>query len=216
MNAITRRVAPDATSQIRADHTHAMAIFHRYRLDGRGRDRRALVDAACLALEIHARLEEEIFYPAVRGADGGHAGYGDATGTTAMTTTDGPAGAAADVDAKVADHDRMRGLIAVLRASSPDDPSFDEHFMTLMRVVMHHVADEETRMLPLAERTLGAQRLDELGAQMMGRRMALMGPRSGEMVGNAVRAAPGSAAVVVAGTLLGAAWLARRAMNARV
>jgi hypothetical protein len=195
MNAITRRVAPDATSQIRADHTHVMAIFHRYRLDGRGRDRRALVDAACLALEVHARLEEEIFYPAMHSADAGEAG---------------------DVDEKIADHDRMRALIARLRASSADDPSFDEDFMTLMREVMHHVADEETRMLPLAERTLGAQRLDELGAQMTSRRMALMAPRSGEMVGNAVRAAPGSAAVVVAGTLLGAAWLARRAMNARV
>lgn len=195
MNAITRRVAPDATSQIRADHTHVMAIFHRYRLDGRGRDRRALVDAACLALEVHARLEEEIFYPAMRATD---------------------AGEAADVDHSIVDHDRMRALIARLRASSADDPSLDEDFMALMREVMHHVADEETRMLPLAERTLGAKRLDELGARMTSRRMALMAPRSGEMVGNAVRAAPGSAAVVVAGTLLGAAWLARRAMNARI
>ncbi len=172
-----------------------MAIFHRYRLDGRGRDRRALVDAACLALEVHARLEEEIFYPAMRATD---------------------AGEAADVDHSIVDHDRMRALIARLRASSADDPSLDEDFMALMREVMHHVADEETRMLPLAERTLGAKRLDELGARMTSRRMALMAPHGGEMVGNAVRAAPGSAAVVVAGTLLGAAWLARRAMNARI
>jgi hypothetical protein len=193
MNAITRRVAPDATSQIRADHTHVLAIFHRYRLDGRGRDRRALVDAACLALEVHACLEEELFYPAMHALDGD----------------------ADEVEARVPEHDRMRELIARLRATSPDDPGFDDDFMALMREVIHHVAEEETVMLPDAERRLGAERLDEIGGQMARRRLALMAPRAPEMAANMARAAPASTAVVAAGALLGAALLARRAFAAR-
>lgn len=193
MNAITRRVSPDATTQIRADHTHVLAIFHRYRLDGRGRDRRALVDMACLALEVHARLEEEIFYPAMRAAAGEDSAL---------------------VDKSVPEHDRMRELIARLRSASPDDDGFDADFMALMREVMHHVADEETVLLPDAERLLGAERLDQLGAEMTKRRMALMAPRTGEVVGSAVRAAPASTTMMLAGGLLGAALLARKAFAA--
>jgi hemerythrin superfamily protein len=194
MNMLARRVAPDATSQIRADHTKVMAIFHRYRLDGRGRDRRALVDAACLSIEIHAQLEEEIFYPAMH--------------------------AASDRDREMAeenvpDHDRMRELIARLRSTHEDDPDFDDDFMALMRIVIHHVAEEETMMLPDAERLLGPDRLDELGARMMRRRMQLMTPHASELVGNTVKAAPGATAMMVAGGLVGAALLARRAMAAR-
>ncbi len=194
MNTITRHVAPDATAQIRADHTKVLAIFHRYRLDGRGRDRRALADAACLALEIHARLEEELFYPAMHAADGGDAAL---------------------VERSVPEHDRMRGLIARLRAGSPDDPAFDEDFLALMRTVIHHVAEEETVLLPDAERRLGPQRLDEIGRAMARRRLALMAPRGAELVGNAVRVAPASTAMMLAGTLLGAVWFARRALAAR-
>lgn len=192
MNPLARRVASDATAQIRADHAHVMALFHRYRLDGRGQDRRALADAACLALEVHARLEEELFYPAMSEADERDADW---------------------VEEARPEHERIRELIAKLRAGSPDDPAFDEDFLALMREVMHHVAEEETVLLPDAERRLGPQRLDEIGARMTSRRIALMAPRSGEMLGNAVRAAPASTLAMVAGGVIGAAWLARRAMH---
>ena len=194
MSLFTRQVAPNATAQIRTDHTHVLSIFHHYRLDGRGRDRRALVDSACLALEVHARLEEEIFYPAMRAAGDGEPDR---------------------VERNVHEHDRMRELISRLRATSPESPDFDDDFMALMREVIHHVAEEETVMLPDAERRLGPDRLDELGARMMRRRVALTAPHAGELVRDAARVSPTSAAVVVAGTLLGAALLARRAMAAR-
>ncbi|MNL40909.1 hypothetical protein D3C87_1632880 [compost metagenome] len=84
----------------------------------------------------------------------------------------------------------MRRLIGKLRHMEPDDPGYDPTVADLMRDVMHHVADEETRVLPEAERLL-ADQLGELGMQMTKRRLQLMGPRSGEIVLNMGRAVSG-------------------------
>jgi hypothetical protein len=83
--------------------------------------------------------------------------------------------------------------------------------MELMRYVMRHVADEETMLLPDAERVLG-DRLDELGARMMRRRMELAAPRAGEIAVNTARAFPG-ALVAMAGVLLVGAFVAARAFT---
>jgi hypothetical protein len=100
----------------------------------------------------------------------------------------------------------MRGLIARLRNMPVADPAFDETFFTLMRHVMHHVADEETQLLPAAERLL-PQQLAGLGAQMTRRRLELTGPRAPELASSLARslaAEPwrGSAAPCSAGAYL--------------
>jgi len=143
--------SPSITTMIRMDHTHVMAAFHRYHADSPWWRKRAIVELACTALEIHAQLEEEIFYPAL-----GEAIPGDDT-----------------LEKSKPEHDKMREDIAKLRAMGPDDASYDARFMQLMREVIHHVADEETVLLPTAERAL-ASRLSELGQQMTKRRMQLV------------------------------------------
>jgi len=65
VNAVTR-LTPSITTMIRMDHTHVFALFHRYQADTPDGRKRALLANACLALEVHAQLEEEIFYPALR------------------------------------------------------------------------------------------------------------------------------------------------------
>ena len=130
-----------ATDMIRADHARVMATFHRYALDARPRTKQALAETICRALEVHARLEEEIFYPALRAAG------------------------SAEVEKAFPEHAEVRALIAALRAMDPASEQYDATFMELMRAVMHHVADEETVLLPHAEALL-AERLGELGARM--------------------------------------------------
>lgn len=66
MNAVAARFAPSITTMIRMDHAHVFALFHRYKAHASDGRKRALLVNACLALEIHAQLEEEIFYPALR------------------------------------------------------------------------------------------------------------------------------------------------------
>lgn len=50
---------------IRLDHMHVLAAFHRYHATSPVWRKRAIVNSICAALEIHAQLEEEIFYTAL-------------------------------------------------------------------------------------------------------------------------------------------------------
>lgn len=192
MNSTTMmsKVSPSITKMIRMDHTHVMMAFHRYRADTSPQRKRALAEHISMALEVHAQLEEEIFYPAMREI---------ATGASVVSKS-------------VPEHDEMRRLIARLRELEPGEESFDAVFMELMRDVMHHVADEETVLLPAAERLL-ADRLGSLGAAMTRRRLELVGPRAGELASTAVRAMPAASLLVGAGALLAGGYVLKRALG---
>ena len=66
MNPLFRKLSPKATHVIRMDHSHVLTAFHQYDEDASPQQRKALANTICLALEVHAQLEEEIFYPALR------------------------------------------------------------------------------------------------------------------------------------------------------
>ncbi len=160
-------MSPGITSMIRMDHSHVLSMFHRYRVDADPARKRRIVDAVCLALEIHAQLEEEIFYPAVAEV---------AEGNSVLSKSK-------------PEHDEMRRLIAQLRGMAPEDRGYDRVFLELMRDVLHHVADEETVLLPTAESLLSSQ-LQTLGLRMTRRRMQLAAPHAGELVVGTVATLP--------------------------
>jgi len=60
------QLSPSITNLIRLDHTHVLAAFHQYEIGSLPRVKKGLADNICLAIEIHAQLEEELFYPALR------------------------------------------------------------------------------------------------------------------------------------------------------
>ena len=175
--------SPSITNMIRIDHTHVLMLFRRFHPDTSLSRKQALVTNACLAIEVHAQLEEEIFYPALQSA-----GLLDAT-----------------LDKSVLEHDGMRELISTLRAMEPEGPQYDEIFRELMRTVLHHVADEETTLLPQAEEKLPGE-LSRLGAQMTRRRLQLLKPHLGELASTTARSFPmATAAAALAGVTL--LWL---------
>lgn len=194
MNPMLRKISPSATHMIRMDHTHVMATFHQFEPDTKPEVKRGLVNTVCLSLEVHAQLEEEIFYPALRELD-----------------PDGEV-----ISKSVPEHDEMRRLVSRLRAMEPTDAGYDDTFMELLRDVMHHVADEETVLLPAAERLLGKERLSELGARMTKRRFELVKPRAGAMVVNTARAMPTSTMLMTAGAVVAGGYLVKRALAHRV
>jgi hemerythrin superfamily protein len=191
MTSILTRLSPSITNMIRLDHTHVVSTFHQYEVETSPRIKKGLADTICLSLEIHAQLEEEIFYPALR----------------AIAETD-------FVKKSVPEHNQMRQLISQLRNMQPGDAKYDETFFQLMNVVMHHVADEETLLLPTAERVL-ADRLGELGAEMTKRRMQLAVPRTGEIAGGMARSMSTGTLLVAAGTLLAGGYLMTRPAEKR-
>jgi hemerythrin superfamily protein len=186
MSRAKSTLTPGITTMIRLDHTHVLALFRRFRPWTSATRKEALVANACLALEIHAQLEEEIFYPALRAA----------------------AGANEILDKSVPEHDEMRNLIGALRSLEVDAPDFDLTFHLLMRTVLHHVADEESLLLPQAENLL-ADRLGELGMQMTKRRMELLRPNLGEAAMTTARSFPVATAALAVG-VLALGWLAIR------
>ena len=192
MNSLLKKLSPTITNMIRMDHTHVMVTFHQYEADTAPQTKKALVNTASLALEIHAQLEEEIFYPAVR-----------------RVVTDPVV-----IDKSVPEHDEMKRLIAKLREMEPTDADYDRTFMELMRDVMHHVADEESVLLPAAERLL-ADEIEELGARMTKRRLELVAPRVREIAGNTLRALPASTMLMSVGAVLAGGLVLKRAMRRR-
>lgn len=182
----SRLASPEITTMIRLDHTHVLAAFRRYHSDSSPARKQALVANACLGLEIHAQLEEEIFYPALFGRE-------DGTG---------------DLEKSLADHAEMRTLIQRLRQMTPADTRYDETFYELIRTVLHHVADEETELLPLAETKL-KDRLRELGWRMTVRRFELLKPRAAEAASTTIRTFPVLTGALAAGMVM-IAWLLLR------
>nr|WP_087039455.1 hemerythrin domain-containing protein [Caballeronia arvi] len=160
---------------IRMDHTHVIAAFHRYRRSTPWWRKRAIVELTCTALEIHAQLEEEILYPAL---------------SAAMSSDE-------ILATSKSEHDKMREDIARLRAMRPNDAAYDARFMHLMREVIHHVAEEETVLLPTAERAL-TSRLTQLGQRMSTRRLQLVAQRRPAMIAvNTVATFPAASLAMV-------------------
>lgn len=184
--SLMSQLSPSVTNQIRLDHTHVLSAFHQYEVGSPPRLKKGLADQVCLAIEIHTQLEEEIFYPALR-----------IVADTEILRKSTP------------EHDEMRGLISRLRNMPAGDVAFDDTFFELMRHVMHHVADEETQLLPAAERLLPNQ-LGELGAQMTRRRLELAGPRAPELASSMARSLSAGSIVAAGSALLAGAQLLTR------
>jgi hypothetical protein len=163
-----------------------LTAFHQYEVGSSARLKKGLADNVCLAIEIHAQLEEEIFYPTMR-----------AVADSEVVRKSGP------------EHDEMRGLISRLRNMPVSDVAFDDTFFELMRHVMHHVADEETMLLPAAERLIPEQ-LQELGARMTKRRLELTGTRVPELASSMARSMSTGTIIGMGSAMLAGAYLLTR------
>jgi hemerythrin-like domain-containing protein len=168
-------LAPKVTRMIRSDHARMLGIFHRYTADAPAAMRQALADRMCTLLEIHLKLEEDVFYPALR----------ELFPENETIQRCGP------------EHQALRRVIARLRRMRSTDVGFDGAVLEMMRGFLHHVAEEETVLLPAAERVL-ADHLGELGGRMTRRRLELARPRLGEMLSAAVRSTPKGSLVAIA------------------
>jgi uncharacterized membrane protein len=143
-----------ATDIIRADHRKVDQLYQRYlSLNGQAPETRGVAEQICHELEVHAALEEGIFYPAVQ----------------AKLGEDGKD----QVIEALKEHNEMKRLIGQLRQGGLDARAWDETVHALMQGVHHHVREEEREMLPQAEQRLGSGELGHLGAQMQQKKQAL-------------------------------------------
>lgn len=120
--------SPDAIELLDADHLEVHQLFASYadlvRAHAPAPQRRALAEEICMELTIHARLEEELFYPAVR----------EALCDEAL------------VDEAEDQHGGQREFIARILAMRPEDPLYDAKVAVLRDYVERHVRQERERV----------------------------------------------------------------------
>jgi hemerythrin-like domain-containing protein len=141
----------DALQMLRDDHKRLKDLFKQFEDADDSRSKGSIVDRALSELEMHAELEEEIFYPAVR---------------KEANPDDG------QMDEAEEEHHVAKLLIAELRKMKPGAARYDAKFTVLAENVKHHIDEEESEMLPKAAE-LGMERMAQLGAAMEQRKMQL-------------------------------------------
>ena len=144
----------DAIGLLRADHQLVSGLFSQYEKARSTPKKMELVSQICAELTVHAQVEEEIFYPAVKQALKDKELIPEAT----------------------VEHATLKDLIAQVDGVAPDGEMFDAKIKVLSEYVKHHVKEEENEIFPKAKST----KLDmaELGAQLAGRKHELAAQRA--------------------------------------
>ena len=145
----------DACELLDADHIAVKHLFVEYaRLamaapDAVG-ERQPIAQRICAELTVHAQIEEEIFYPALRQA-------------IAMPEL---------LDQAEAEHQQAKELIAQIQAARRATPALDDLVSELARAVEQHVKEERDHLFPKARSAAGLD-LEALGAQLQERQQEL-------------------------------------------
>lgn len=111
----------DAIALLKADHRAVEALFAKFESAKEDR-KQALAQQICNELKIHTIIEEEIFYPALKGK------IEEETYTEAYV-----------------EHDAAKLLINDIMATLPDDQFFEAKVKVLSEEIRHHVHEEEAR-----------------------------------------------------------------------
>jgi uncharacterized protein (UPF0335 family) len=139
---------PDAITMLRDDHDKVMQIFTRYQ---RSKDP-ALAEEICDELTVHAAIEEEVIYPVVG--------------------SELPDGEELEQHARE-EHEEVKEAIAQVQAMGYDDPEVHGVIEPMMHVLQEHVQEEEN-MFSLMSKTLGQNRIAELGDELAAERQKQM------------------------------------------
>ena len=146
--------ASDAIDILIEDHRKVSRLFAEFQ---KIRDRadedskQTLVEIACTELVIHAQVEEEFLYPALR----------EAFDEADLHLLD---------EAEV-EHTAARQLISELESMQPDDDLYDAKFTVLGEYVRHHIEEEQNRIFPVIKK--GNIDLESLGQNILERREEL-------------------------------------------
>jgi hemerythrin superfamily protein len=138
-----------ATELLARDHRAVRDLFLQFErtpLDD-GSSRQDLFDRIVDELDVHAKAEEEVFYPAVRQAS-------------------------RRIDDAESGHGHLRSIIAEVREYEPASSDFTAGVRLVKRIVLAHVMEEEGGVFLDAER-MGTPALERLGAQLAQRKEAL-------------------------------------------
>jgi hemerythrin superfamily protein len=148
----------DAIVLLKADHAAVKKMFGREEklIQKDHQEKQNIFNEIKGALEVHATIEEELFYPAVKKARSEHVKD--------------------EVREAYEEHKQIKTLLAQISSITAADETYDMKIKVLKEDVEHHVKEEEDEMFPDAKKFLGETRLVELGAQLEARKQQLKTP----------------------------------------
>jgi hemerythrin-like domain-containing protein len=139
---------------LREDHRKVKELFQQFEEATDTSTKREIAQQAIKELKVHAALEEELFYPAVR---------------REIDEEE-------KIDEAVEEHHVAKLLIAELSKMKPSDNHFDAKFKVLAESVKHHIQEEEGEVIPEVEGEIDS---DALGQKMAQRKETLEGRMNG-------------------------------------
>ena len=143
--------ALDAVALLKQDHRAVEDLFAQYEKAGGDGRKQKLAEQICLELSVHAKIEEEIFYPACEGKVEDDL-----------------------LKESYVEHDGAKLLIAEIMAGEPSDDFYDAKVTVLQEQIEHHVEEEEKRMEGLFSQARKAGLdMDALGEQLAARKQEL-------------------------------------------
>lgn len=148
-----RAAGPDVLELLEADHRRVQQLLDDFEdSDGDEAEQIELAQQICDELRVHARVEEELFYPAMR----------------RVLDEDG----ARLLDAALVEHASAEDLVAKVDASDPTDELFRARVEVLGVYVDHHIVEEESELFALVRDSSLDRRA--LGAALQARREELL------------------------------------------
>ncbi len=147
----TGRRDPLAVTLLKKDHREVEGWFDEYEQLEADAEKLALFNQIALALKVHTRIEEEIFYPEERG---------DVEDDL--------------LDEAYVEHDGAKKLIAEIEAMKPDEEFYDAKVKVLGEYIKHHVKEEEQPGGVFAQAKKGDEDLDAMGERLKARKQELM------------------------------------------
>ncbi|HSH60805.1 MAG TPA: hemerythrin domain-containing protein, partial [Acidimicrobiales bacterium] len=130
----------DAITLLKNDHKTIEKLFKQFEKSDSSDTsaRRKLVDQIIEELSVHASIEEQVFYPAVR--------------------EDVP-DAEDEVLEGLEEHHIVKWTLSELEDMDPSHERFEAKVTVLMEGVRHHVEEEESELFPEVRKALGRKRL---------------------------------------------------------
>jgi hemerythrin-like domain-containing protein len=144
----------DATALLKQDHQRVKRLFEQFSRARDASQKRETFQTLRNELQVHATLEEEIFYPHVEGQ--------------------GQPELEEQVREAHQEHDEAKQLLARGESLSGDSEELDEVVASLREAVEHHVREEEGEMFPRAREVFSAAQLKQIGARLEARKKELV------------------------------------------
>jgi iron-sulfur cluster repair protein YtfE (RIC family) len=148
-----------ATELLHRDHEEVRQLFRALERSSGSERRRELVEQLRQALDTHARIEEEIFYPDLAQN----------------------AGVAEQVMAAREEHLAMKAVLEDVWLLDPASPELLPRLQVLKESVEHHVEEEETELFPAAQR-LSESHQEGIGAALAERKATMQQGVTGRLV----------------------------------